>query len=74
MDGGKEGGAILAEPASFHQLHIELLREAQVLVDDLHEVAGAGGCFGAVRGRNQDTNFAFRLILSSFSFIFHICL
>ena len=59
MDGGEEGGAILAEPASFHQLQIELLREGEVFVDDLHEVAGAGGYFGAVRGRNQE--------------MFHVC-
>ena len=62
MDGGKEGGTVLAEPASFHQLRIELLREGQVFVDDVHQVAAGGGCFGDVRGRNQDTNVALRLI------------
>ena len=73
MDGGKEGGAVLAEPASFHQLHIELLSERQVLVDDLRQVAGAGGCFGAVRGQNQNANFVrkFSLVLrATFIFIF----
>ena len=71
VDGGKEGRAILAEPASFHQLRIELLREGQVFVDDLHQVAAASGCFGDVRGRNQDTDSCrFSLILRA-KYVFH---
>jgi len=54
MDGGKGGRAVLAEPAFAHQLRIELLREGEVLEDLLHEVAAAGGCFGARRGRDRD--------------------
>ena len=73
MDGGKEGGAVLAEPAFAHQLQIELLREGQVFVDDLHQVAGASGHFDAVRGRNLGTNVARRLFILSFSLIFHLC-
>ena len=68
MDGGKQGGAILAEPASFNQLHIELLREGQVFEDDLHQVAGSGSCFCAFRCRNQDTSFVRRFILFRVNF------
>ena len=72
MDGGKEGGAVLALPAFAHQLQIELLREGQVLVDDLHEVAGAGGCFYAVRCRNLDFLFGRRFILLRVNFFSHV--
>ena len=68
-----DGGAVLAEPAFSHQLHIELLREGQVLVDDLREVAGAGGRFYAVRCRNLDFLIGRRFILFGVNFFYHFC-